>query len=63
MSARFRIALWCTLATVSMMPAFGMLWGRLLLDETITAPMFAGAALIVAGTAAVLRPQPRPALT
>jgi drug/metabolite transporter (DMT)-like permease len=38
-----------------LMPAFGMLWGRLFLDETITVPMLAGAALIVAGTAAVLR--------
>jgi drug/metabolite transporter (DMT)-like permease len=46
-----------------LMPAFGMLWGRLLLDETITVPMLAGATLIVAGTAAVLRPRPRPALT
>jgi drug/metabolite transporter (DMT)-like permease len=46
-----------------LMPAFGMLWGRLFLDETITVPMLAGAALIVAGTAAVLRPRPRPALT
>ena len=40
-----------------LMPAFGMLWAHLLLDETITLPMLAGAALIVAGTAAVLRPR------
>ena len=40
-----------------LMPAFGMLWGRLFLDETITVPMLAGAALIVGGTAAVLRPR------
>jgi drug/metabolite transporter (DMT)-like permease len=40
-----------------LMPAFGMLWGRLFLDETITLPMLAGAALIVGGTAAVLRPR------
>lgn len=41
-----------------LMPAFGMLWGRLLLDETITLPMLAGAALIVAGTGTVLRQRP-----
>jgi drug/metabolite transporter (DMT)-like permease len=38
-----------------LMPAFGMLWGWLFLDETITLPMLAGATLIVAGTAAVVR--------
>lgn len=44
-------------ATVTfLMPAFGMTWGALFLDETITWPMLAGAGLIVAGTAAVLRP-------
>ena len=41
-----------------LMPAFGMLWGRLFLDETITLPMLAGTALIVAGTGAVLRRRP-----
>ena len=41
-----------------LMPAFGMLWGRLFLDESITWPMLVGAALIVAGTGAVLRPRP-----
>jgi drug/metabolite transporter (DMT)-like permease len=40
-----------------LMPAFGMLWGRLFLGETITLAMIAGAALIVGGTAAVLRPR------
>jgi drug/metabolite transporter (DMT)-like permease len=40
-----------------LMPAFGMLWGHWFLDETITVPMLVGAALIVAGTAAVLRPR------
>jgi drug/metabolite transporter (DMT)-like permease len=40
-----------------LMPALGMLWGHLFLDETITVPMLVGAALIVAGTAAVLRPR------
>ena len=39
-----------------LMPAFGMLWGVVFLGETVTAPMVAGAALVVAGTAAVLRP-------
>ena len=38
-----------------LMPAFGMLWGYLFLDETITLTMLAGAALIVAGTAGVVR--------
>ena len=46
-----------------LMPAFGMLWGWLFLDETITVPMLAGAALIVSGTAAVVRRRPAPALT
>lgn len=32
-------------------PAFGMLWGWLFLDERITAPMLAGAVVIVIGTA------------
>ena len=41
-----------------LMPAFGMLWGYLFLDETITLPMLAGATLIVAGTAAVVRKRP-----
>jgi drug/metabolite transporter (DMT)-like permease len=39
-----------------LMPALGMLWGVVFLDETVTAPMLAGAALVVAGTVAVLRP-------
>src|SRR3982751_2060799 len=41
-----------------LMPAFGMFWGWLFLDETITLPMLAGTALIVAGTAAVVRKRP-----
>jgi drug/metabolite transporter (DMT)-like permease len=41
-----------------LMPAFGMLWGVLFLGETVTLAMLAGAALVVAGTAAVLRPPP-----
>lgn len=39
-----------------LLPAFGIVWGALLLGESITLPMLAGAALIVGGTAAVLRP-------
>lgn len=39
-------------------PALGMLWGHLFLDETITPAMLAGAALIIGGTVAVLRPRP-----
>lgn len=42
-----------------LMPAFGMIWGWLFLGETITLPMLAGAMLIVAGTAAVVRKQRR----
>jgi len=38
-----------------LMPAFGMAWGVLFLDERVTAAMIAGAAMIIAGTAAVLR--------
>ena len=38
-----------------LMPAFGMLWGAWFLGESITLGMIAGAALIVAGTATVLR--------
>ena len=40
-----------------LMPAFGMAWGALFLGEAITGPMLAGAALIVAGTAAVVFPR------
>lgn len=43
------------LTVTFLMPAFGMIWGAWLLDESITPGMIAGAALIVAGTAAVLR--------
>ena len=39
-----------------LMPAFGMLWGALFLDEPITLPMIAGCALIIGGATAVLRP-------
>ena len=42
------------LTVTFLMPAFGMVWGAWLLGEAITPGMIAGAALIVAGTAAVL---------
>jgi len=41
-----------------LMPAFGMLWGALFLDEPITLPMIAGCALVIGGATAVLRPAP-----
>jgi drug/metabolite transporter (DMT)-like permease len=44
------------LTVAFLMPAFGMVWGALFLDETITWPMVAGCALIIGGTGAVLRP-------
>ena len=37
------------------MPALGLLWGALFLDEAVTPVMVTGVALIVVGTAAVLR--------
>jgi drug/metabolite transporter (DMT)-like permease len=43
------------LTVAFLMPAFGMVWGALFLGETITVPMIAGCALIIGGTAAVLR--------
>ena len=43
------------LTVTFLMPAFGMAWGVLFLDERVTAAMIAGAAMIIAGTAAVLR--------
>jgi len=52
-----------TMTVTFLMPALGMMWGVLFLDETVTLPMLFGAALIIAGTASVLRPSrlPRPA--
>ena len=47
------------LTVAFLMPAFGMVWGALFLDEAITLPMIAGCALIIGGTAAVLRPARR----
>jgi drug/metabolite transporter (DMT)-like permease len=43
------------LTVTFIMPAFGMIWGAWLLDESVTPGMIAGAALILAGTAVVLR--------
>lgn len=48
------------LTVTFLIPLFGMLWGALLLGETITPAMIAGCALIVGGTVAVLRPAARP---
>jgi drug/metabolite transporter (DMT)-like permease len=45
-----------------LLPALGMVWGALFLDETVTLPMVGGAALIVAGTALVLRPAANPSV-
>jgi drug/metabolite transporter (DMT)-like permease len=44
------------LTVTFLIPVFGIAWGALLLHETITLPMIAGTALILAGTIAVLRP-------
>jgi drug/metabolite transporter (DMT)-like permease len=38
-----------------LMPLFGMVWSVLFLDENVTLPMIAGCALIVSGTALVVR--------
>ena len=39
-----------------LLPVFGIVWGALLLDEAVTLTMLAGVALVIGGTAAVLRP-------
>jgi len=44
------------LTVAYLIPAFAMLWGVLFLGESITLPMVAGCALIVGGTATILRP-------
>jgi drug/metabolite transporter (DMT)-like permease len=44
-----------TLSVGYVVPVFGVLWGWLLLDEAITAPMLAGAALVVGALALVLK--------
>jgi drug/metabolite transporter (DMT)-like permease len=43
------------LTVTYLIPAFGVLWGWLFLDETISAAMLGGGALIVFGTVLVLR--------
>jgi drug/metabolite transporter (DMT)-like permease len=43
------------LTVTFMVPAFGMLWSVIFLSERVTVGMIAGCALIVAGTASVLR--------
>ncbi|HZM36146.1 MAG TPA: DMT family transporter [Burkholderiales bacterium] len=43
------------LTVTYLIPAFGVLWGWLFLDETISAAMLGGGALIVLGTVLVLR--------
>ena len=48
------------LTVTFLMPAFGMLWGALLLDEHITLVMLAGCGLIPIGTALVFGILPLP---
>jgi drug/metabolite transporter (DMT)-like permease len=43
------------LTVTYLIPAFGVLWGWLFLDETISAAMLGGGALIIAGTVFVLK--------
>jgi drug/metabolite transporter (DMT)-like permease len=47
------------LTVAFLMPLFGMLWGALLLGETITLAMVAGCALIIGSAIVVLRPARR----
>jgi drug/metabolite transporter (DMT)-like permease len=47
-----------TLTVAFLIPFFAVLWGVLFLGEAVTPAMLAGGALIVGGTAAVLRPAP-----
>lgn len=44
-----------TLSVGFLVPVLGVLWGWLLLDEAVTAPMLAGAALVLLAMAVVLR--------
>jgi len=44
-----------TLTVGLMIPVLGVLWGWLLLDETVTFPMLAGATLVLAALAMVMR--------
>jgi drug/metabolite transporter (DMT)-like permease len=43
------------LTVTYLIPVFGVAWGALFLGETISLPMLAGAALVIAGTVFVLR--------
>src|SRR5688572_17499280 len=43
------------LTVTYLIPVFGVLWGALFLGETLSAPMLAGAALVILGTVFVLR--------
>ena len=43
------------LTVTYLIPIFGVIWGALFLGETLTLPMVAGALVVVAGTALVLR--------
>jgi drug/metabolite transporter (DMT)-like permease len=43
------------LTVTYLIPLFGLLWGVLFLGETLTAPVIAGGALILAGTVLVTR--------
>jgi drug/metabolite transporter (DMT)-like permease len=43
------------LTVTYLIPIFGMLWGVLFLGEALSAPMFAGALVVIAGTVLVLR--------
>jgi len=44
-----------TLSIGFMVPVLGVAWGWLLLDEAVTLPMLAGAALVLGAMALVLR--------
>ncbi len=43
------------LTVTYLIPIFGVLWGAVFLGEALTAPMIAGALVVIAGTALVLR--------
>ena len=47
------------LTVTFLIPVFGMLWGALFLGEAITPTMAAGCALVLIGTALIVRPNVR----
>jgi drug/metabolite transporter (DMT)-like permease len=49
-----------TLTVSFLIPPFAMLWGKLFLDEAITAAMVAGTLIVIAGTLLVVRSVPSP---